>query len=359
MPKRQFLQLCQTYVPNKYRLNGWLVSHKLDGMRAFWDGGLTRGMTTANVPWANVEKDKKDTIATGLWSRLGKVIYAPEDWLDQLPNMPLDGELYAGPGRFQYVMSVCKAFNGMSWEDIQYHVFDSPPYEVIFADGEIEVRVGNQKYLRQFKNIMEWIDNRRPKGRKLVVVNKGADFEQVLKALHKKEIENDIVKIVKQTRLPVQTNLISESVDDALKAALDEGVEGIVLRAHYESWRPIRADYILKYKPYTDDEGFVRGYVFGNGKYSGMMGAMIVEWKGKLFELSGFKDSERGLMSLEAPDDNDPYIYAQFIAGQFPGKRAPDNIINPTFPPGSVVTFRYNELSDNGIPTEGRFLRKC
>ena len=55
--RREFLHLAQTYKPNKppragYDFSGYFLSEKLDGQRCFWDGGITRGMRTVDVPWA-------------------------------------------------------------------------------------------------------------------------------------------------------------------------------------------------------------------------------------------------------------------------------------------------------------------
>jgi len=55
---------------------GWLVSEKLNGCRAFWDGSQ-------------------------FWTRGGNVIAAPDWFTDGLPTVPLDGEIWAGRGRFE------------------------------------------------------------------------------------------------------------------------------------------------------------------------------------------------------------------------------------------------------------------
>jgi len=96
--KREFLQLAHTYKPEKHGIAGHWTSDKLDGQRCFWDGGVSRGVPKKNVPWANTAKDaryKIQPIATGLWSRYGNVIHAPDAWLDALPRCFLDGELWS------------------------------------------------------------------------------------------------------------------------------------------------------------------------------------------------------------------------------------------------------------------------
>ena len=45
---RELLQLAKNHT--NHQIGGWFVSDKLDGMRAYWDGGTTRGMLAADVP---------------------------------------------------------------------------------------------------------------------------------------------------------------------------------------------------------------------------------------------------------------------------------------------------------------------
>src|ERR1039458_2949195 len=73
---------------------GWLLSEKLDGDRALWDGGK-------------------------LTSRLGNVFPAPLWFLDRLPQgLPLDGELWAGRGNYSRAMGIAKTHHGEAWHEI-------------------------------------------------------------------------------------------------------------------------------------------------------------------------------------------------------------------------------------------------
>ena len=58
-------------------------------------------------PKTGNRKAKLKKASSGLWSRYGNPIVAPDWWLDQLPNCPLDGELWAGRGKFQLCRSIC------------------------------------------------------------------------------------------------------------------------------------------------------------------------------------------------------------------------------------------------------------
>jgi DNA ligase-1 len=55
---------------------GYLVSEKFDGVRAVWDGRVLR-------------------------FRSGLAIAAPTAFVERLPAVPLDGELWLGRGRFE------------------------------------------------------------------------------------------------------------------------------------------------------------------------------------------------------------------------------------------------------------------
>src|SRR4030042_5487979 len=128
MQRREFLMLANKY--KREKIAGWWVSEKLDGTRAFWDGGVSRGVPTSQVPWANTvnpktgESKKVKTLATGLWSRYGNPIIAPDWWLNQLPTCLLDGELFAGRGRFQICRSIVAGdVPGPEWDQIRDCVF--------------------------------------------------------------------------------------------------------------------------------------------------------------------------------------------------------------------------------------------
>src|SRR5262249_52968060 len=114
MARREFLQLAKTYRPGKDKIGGGDLSEEADRTPRFLDGGPTPGVPTEQVPWASIPdpktgkpKSKVKPLATGLWSRYGNPIIAPDDFLNLLPCVPLDGELWAGRGSFQLCRSIC------------------------------------------------------------------------------------------------------------------------------------------------------------------------------------------------------------------------------------------------------------
>ena len=103
------------------------------------------------------------------------------------------------------------------------------------------------------------------------------------------------------------------------------GAEGLVLRNPVTPYQTGRSVNALKVKRFDDMEGRVIGYSAGKGKYEGKTGALWVEIAGgKRFYIgSGLSDKER---------DSPP-------------------------PLGSLITFRYQGFTVNGIPRFASFMR--
>jgi DNA ligase-1 len=89
---------------------GYLVSEKLDGVRAWWDG-------------------------TRLRFRSGLPVLAPQWFVARLPATPLDGELWLGRGRFDELSAIVRrsAAVDRDWRAVRYEVFDLPGAEGSFA----------------------------------------------------------------------------------------------------------------------------------------------------------------------------------------------------------------------------------
>jgi DNA ligase 1 len=89
---------------------GWLVSEKLDGVRALWDGQRLR-------------------------FRSGRDIAAPAWFTRDLPPHALDGELWLGRGRFQALSGTVRRLqpDEAAWRELRYALFDRPEPGVPFA----------------------------------------------------------------------------------------------------------------------------------------------------------------------------------------------------------------------------------
>jgi len=318
--KREFLMLAQKYTNQDVR--GWMMSEKLDGQRAFWDGGVTRGMLKAVVPWANTDKDERyigTQYATGLWSRLGNVIHAPDWFLDQLPAFPLDGELYVRYDRQRLRTIISRLTPGPEWKGVEYYVFDSPPLP---ESGTL------------------W----------------GKGISVTGFPVFSKRCFIDTLRFLEGQQLGVARLLHQEKVDDKdhllyiLDAVTTIGGEGMMLRSPYSYWAPERSKNLLKVKKLDDMEGTVIGYTAGRrtdkgSKLLGLMGALVLRLpSGVRLELSGFTEEERQL--------ND-----STYALDHPGEELPSDVYAVAFPRGMKVTFRYRGLTNDGVPNEARFWR--
>lgn len=362
MPKREFLQLAHTFNPAKHHIAGWMMSEKLDGIRCLWDGGISRGLLASEVPWANVEKDhrlRKPPVATGLWSRYGKVIHAPDWWLDELPEFQLDGELWMGRGSFQSTMSVTKDHvPGLGWKDVRFAVVDCPPITSVFGDGDIS----NTNFRKRLRGCVDWASRRlkeQPPSRIHL------SFEATYRYLSQVLTESEYCYALEQEQLAFMTQAALDRVAERSEEVVSAGGEGVILRRHVSTWLPERTYNCLKLKPFEDMEGTVAGYIWGRetdkgSKLLGLMGALILRLdNGKRLELSGFTDAERAMTFHPTPSQNDTNLVLDqrepFVSA---GQEVSRHWFNETFPIGSKVTFKYRELTDDGIPKEARFYRK-
>lgn len=351
MAKAEFVHLAQVFNPDKHVIAGAFASQKLDGERAIWDGGISRGFEACDVPYANSVKDfkrKRLQIATGLWSRTGKIIFAPDWFLDQLPPYPLDGELWAGVQNWQQLSSIVSQENPDDrWRLVEYKIIDSPPWRTLLQPRSIKVR--NDYTFDVKRDALAWAQD---KIKDLGVMDHWS-FEFVLRWLTKRIKTTGQVSLVPQIELPFNNQKALEQVEGMARQVKDEGGEGVVIRKRTSLWLPERSWDLLKYKPQQDAEAVVVGYYAGRetdkgSKLLGMMGALEVSYQGSVFKMSGFTDDERQFSSGPAME----------WARNHPGERCPDWIANASFPVGASVTFRYRELSDDGTPKEARYLRK-
>lgn len=332
--KREFLMLAHGF--KNQSIGGWFVSEKLDGMRAFWDGGVSRDKFCSEVPWANTQKDhikKNPPVATGLWSRGGKVIHAPDWFLNNLPNHPADGELYAGPGLFQQVMTIVKGDRpDERWRDIRFCCFGLPAYTTVFADGIIDKI--NVTLLGAYKGLDE-------------------APQKLLQQVIDHEEDNECFYWLMQEKLPMSQEDALDRINERMDYVLQHKGEGLMLANPHARWEPCRSHNLLKVKRFQDDEGTVLGYIWGKhtdkgSKLKGLMGAILVKYNDKIFELSGFTNEERKLVFINGDDAK---------AMETDGGDVTDKIFNPKFLRGSMIRFKYRELTDAGIPKEARYFR--
>lgn len=139
-------------------------------------------------------------------------------------------------------------------------------------------------------------------------------------------------KIVATAAVPWLQMVPQQRVADraALQRLLDEtvagGGEGLMLHRTDAHWQPGRSDALRKLTPWLDAEARVIGYVPGKGRLQGKVGALAVEADdGRRFRIgSGLTDALRA-----APP-----------------------------PLGTLVTYRYRELTPGGQPRFPRYVRE-
>lgn len=341
MAKREFLMLAQEY-SDRRSIGGWLMSEKLDGWRCFWDGGISRGLLKREIGWANVTKDERyvdDVVCTGLWSRYGNVIHAPDSWLDGLPSTALDGELYCpGMEREELLSRTKKLIPDVDdWEPIKLYAFDCPSMKDVLTPGMVDACE------RVFKPMPE-----RDIGHGGARV---ASWNAVMPDRLRVEGCTSVVWH-KQIRLAGKVVDARTQVDVLLEEVSERGGEGLMLRRPDSVWEPYRSWDLLKVKKLSDMEVTVVGYRTGKvtakgSRNLGCIGSLICESGGKTFSVSGMNDLERVLSdgydwSVANPDTED---YG-------------DNVRSDLFPIGSVITIQYRGMTSSGIPTEVRYWRK-
>ena len=240
------LLLAETW-DNAADLSGWWMSEKLDGVRAYWDGKQ-------------------------FLSRLGNLFHAPDWFVEHLPDVPLDGELWIGRKKFQRTVSIVRRQDKCDlWNEVRFLVFDAPA-----AAGGFEDRV---RFLNDALS-------RRP---------------LIFAQPHEHQVCRDL---------------------DCLRAELARvealGGEGLMLRQPGSKYEAGRSATLLKVKSFRDAEATVVAHQGGAGRHKGRLGALLVRLPdGTEFSVgTGFSDAERA---------------------------APPAV-------GATITFRYQELSEAGVP---------
>ncbi|MDB2405607.1 hypothetical protein N9W00_01595 [Arcobacteraceae bacterium] len=94
------LLLLKTY--KDQNTTNWVMSEKLDGIRAYWDGNK-------------------------LLTRSGKVIHAPKWFTKEYPSFEIDGELWSKRGDFENISSIVRdKIPSKEWNQIKHYIFEVP-----------------------------------------------------------------------------------------------------------------------------------------------------------------------------------------------------------------------------------------
>lgn len=359
--RREFLLLADTFNADKHDPIGMIASEKLDGNRCFWDGGVSRGDDTINVPWASVlnpktggPKDKVKPKATGLWSRYGNPIQAPDWFLDRLPPEPLDGELYAGRGNFQLTQTIVRRDdpNEGAWEKIKFLAFAAPGFGSVFQTGLIK----NANFLCKI-DVAECRD---------YIQSLGFGF-QTEPSTYAEELDmlDDLAAYYGGNSFGVVGTVVIESMNQLetmTRKVVELGGEGVMLRDPESIWYPKRRPFLLKVKPRYDAEATIVGFYSGKkgktSQFHGKLGGLICQWQGsedapcgvlsepQEFEIgTGLTHADREVFDLDVP-----YL-----------KKHPGCTVGidgtPIFRKGMRVTFSYMGVTNDLKPREPAYLR--
>lgn len=206
-------------------LDDYWVSEKYDGLRGYWDGAQ-------------------------LWTRGGERVMAPAWFTDPLPAVPMDGELWAGRGRFEFATSTVRSQvpDDAAWREMSFMVFDLPA-----QPGDFSTRLAALRRLLPLSTA-PW------------------------------------VQPVPQQRATTHAALTAQMRD-----VVKRGGEGLMLHRGASLYRGERNHDLLKLKPYDDADARVVAHLPGKGRHEGRMGALMVEMPdGRRFRLGGgFTDAQR------------------------------------------------------------------
>ena len=218
------LLLANVYRPGM-RLADYWVSEKYDGVRGYWDGHTLR-------------------------TRGGETVAAPAWFTANWPNTPMDGELWAGRGRFSHAQSTVRQQqpDDADWREMHFMVFDLPAH--------------------------------------------GGTFDQRLPALNQlvESLDQPWVQAVPQQRVASDAAL-----QKLLLRTVRAGGEGLMLHRGASMYRAGRSDDLIKVKTHEDTEAKVVAHLPGQGRHAGRLGALVVEMpSGQRFRLgAGLTDAER------------------------------------------------------------------
>jgi len=218
------IQLATKY-RNNIEIKDYFISEKLDGVRAYWDGQR-------------------------LISRQGNVFVAPNWFIHNFPNQPLDGELWIARRQFETVSGIVRQRrpNNPNWRQVKFMVFDLPQSSAIFS-------------------------------KRLNTIN------QLIK-----QADSSYLMMIKQIRLSNESQLLQQ-----LDQVIAQGGEGLMLHRTTALYKAKRSNDLMKLKRFDDAEATVLAHVAGKGKYRNMLGSLLVKnEQGITFKLgSGFSDHQR------------------------------------------------------------------
>jgi DNA ligase-1 len=270
----------------------WWASEKWDGIRALWDGEkiVSRGSGLGNP----------------------KVYtYVPPWFISILPpGIALDGEIWIGRGMFQSTgkLSNIKPGSSYSLKEIDDIWSGKDEYPVIFKVFDVPSHEG------PFEKRTAFLQN--------LVLDRKKCWEQ-LEYPNKRVYPLQFTEQIKIQSMEQLINLYTNLTSN--------GAEGIMVRAPGSPYEEKRSKYMLKYKIKEDAECIVRGYLEGEGRLQGMLGALRCEMINNGKETGVFSNIGTGFSDFQRKYYNVPSS-SEYI------------------PLGAIVSFSYMEMTKDGVP---------
>ena len=193
------------YYKNNQNLDvsDYYVSEKLDGFRAYWDGKTLK-------------------------SKSGYSFNAPEWYIENLGENPLDGELWIARGKFEQLISVLNTVdNKDDWHLVKYMIFDMPNESMPFNE--------------RVQKMQEYIPS----------------------------LNLEHVQMIPQIKVSDESEL-NRLLDKIIRA---DG-EGLMLHHQDAFYGSGKVNHLLKIKRHDEQVGIVTSYNEGKGKYKGKVGSL-------------------------------------------------------------------------------------
>ena len=229
-----------------------------------------------------------------LLSRNGKILAAPESWSAHFPPFALDGELYTARGEFEKIQSI---------------VMDKTPNVTAWSEIKFyvfDVPEASGGLLERLSELEKFILQNPQAGQNL--------------------------KIIKQVK--VKNNAEFEAF---AKHIIAKGGEGAVVREPNAPYERKRSKNALKYKKFKDAECEVTAINAGAGKYAGLMGSVTCK-------------------ALSAASSNSDEQIASGVKFKIGSGFSDEERANPP-KIGSIITYKYQNLTTKGVPRFPVFLR--
>ena len=253
------------------------------------DFSINHPLFSADLPIEGTIRDylvseKLDGVR-GVWNgkqlltRTGRMITAPSWFTQDFPDHPLEGELWMGRGTFEQMSGLVrrKIPLDVEWKKVKFMVFDFPSSELGFG-------LRYQTLVKDLANMSAYII------------------------------------VVEQKRISslAELNIWFERV-------VKQGGEGLMLHRQTSLYIAGRNKDLIKFKPFFDAEAIVIGHIPGKGKFTGILGALLVETS------TGLRFKIGTGLTLE-------------------DRRQPPKL-------GVMVTYQFSGLTQKGTPKFARFLR--